>query len=203
VIANQVADLGSFFFTGSLEFAGGGLARTSTAGGGTLGRLLAGSAATPALLNPAISWSAAIPGTTIADVMTLTNTAGTAQVLSLSYDPAAVAGLLEQDTFLGWLDTQSSTWVNAVAGNAGGTSNYFSGSWADYLLANPSATPATALGTYGHDTTANTVWAVVNHNSDFSVIVVPEPGTLALAGLGLAAAFATVWRRRRTRGAGL
>ncbi len=199
VIANEIADLGSGFFGGTLAFAGGGLARMSTAGGGTLGTLLAGSAATPADLNPAISWSAEIAGTTIADVMSLTNTAGTAQVLSLTYDPTGVAGLSEQDTFLAWLNPQSSTWVNAVVGNTDGTAGYFSGSWADFVGVNPGATPSTALGTYGHDTTTNTVWAVVNHNSDFSVVAVPEPGTLALAGFAAAAAAAGMLHRRRRR----
>ena len=32
---------------------------------------------------------------------------------------------------------------------------------------------------YGADGTAGTVWAVTNHNSDFTVIVVPEPGLAA------------------------
>lgn len=199
VIANAITNLGSGSFAGALAFAGGGIARTSTAGGGSQGTLLAGSAATPANLNPALAWSAAVPGTTIADVLSLTGTGGTAQVLSLSYDPAAVTGLPVQDVILGYRDMQLSGWRNAVAGNSGGTTSFFSGSWAEFLLANPGATPTTALGTYGHDAASDTVWAVINHNGDFSVVVVPEPGALVLAGLGTAAVAAGVrLRRRRT-----
>ena len=43
----------------------------------------------------------------------------------------------------------------------------------------------------------NTAWAVVNHNSEYaSIIVVPEPGALSLAGVGLALVCWTAARRR-------
>jgi autotransporter-associated beta strand protein len=199
VIANEVTDLGSGFFAGSLEFAGGGLARTSTAGNATLGTLLAGSAGAAELLNPAIAW---LPQTsaTASDIMQLTGTAFVPQVLSLSYAPG-LAPAAAQDVYLGWFDPASTSWVNAIDGNFGGASSFFQGSWGDYLAATPGATPASALGVYGHDPASSTVWAVVDHNSDFAVIVVPEPGTLALAGLGLTVAIATGLRHRR-RGAG-
>ena len=59
---------------------------------------------------------------------------------------------------------------------------------------------STAVGVYGHDSATRTVRAVIDHNSDFAVVVVPEPGTLALAGLGLAAATALLRRHRAAWG---
>lgn len=194
IIANAITDLGTGSFLGSLDFAGGGLLRTSTAGGTTRGILIAGSDGASVTLNPAIGWSAQTSATA-SDIYQLSNTSGTAQVLSLDYDPA-LAPPSSQDIFLAWFDTVATEWVNAVDGNSSGTPSFFSGSWDDFLTANPSATPTTALGTYGHDTAANTVWAVIDHNSDFSVVVVPEPATLGLMGVaGLVAGW--VLRRRR------
>ncbi len=42
---------------------------------------------------------------------------------------------------------------------------------------------STIMGYWGVDTTAHETWAVLDHNSQFAVV--PEPGTLLLAGLGL------------------
>jgi len=56
IIANDITDLGTGSFLGSLDFAGGGLLRTSTAGGSTQGILIAGSDGASVTLNPAIGW---------------------------------------------------------------------------------------------------------------------------------------------------
>ena len=77
-------------------------------------------------------------------------------------------------SYLGWFDALSGQWVNAVVGNTGGVPLFVQGAWqAGY-----------GLGTYGVDTTNDTVWAVVNHNSEFAVV--PEPGAsmMMLAALG-------------------
>jgi len=50
-------------------------------------------------------------------------------------------------------------WKNATAFNTGGTQKFILGPWKDTY----------ALGTYGIDTASGTVWAVLNHESDFVV----------------------------------
>ncbi len=52
------------------------------------------------------------------------------------------------------------------------------------------------VGQYGVDTSAGTAWVVTDHNSQF--VIVPEPGTLALAAAGLAGG---IWYLRRRRAA--
>ncbi len=84
------------------------------------------------------------------------------------------------DSFLGWLDPATNQWVNAVDGNIGGTA-FFAGDQAYNPLTD------FVLGTYGVDTANNTVWAVINHNSEFAAI--PEPAPCALLALGGAAVF--------------
>ncbi len=90
-------------------------------------------------------------------------------------------------SFLGWLDPNTNEWVNAVLGNIGGTVQ-FAGDHAydagsDFIL-----------GRYGVDTTNKTVWAVLNHNSDFAAAI-PEPTTMAMLALG--GGLLTLRRRKR------
>jgi hypothetical protein len=92
-------------------------------------------------------------------------------------------GSVSADSFLGWYDPASMLWVNAVQGNFGGT-NFFAGDHAYQ--------PATdfSLGTWGVDTAGGTVWAVLNHNSDFAVTgtaAVPESGSGMLLFVGVTA----------------
>lgn len=66
---------------------------------------------------------------------------------------------------------------NAIDGNLGtnvGLANV-QGSW-------EAAGSPMDLGAWGVDTTTHTVWAVIDHNSQFSVI--PEPTTMGLLILG-------------------
>lgn len=94
---------------------------------------------------------------------------------------------VDANSFLGWWDSSTNTWVNAVNGNFGGIA-FFAG--------NRAYTPADfQLGTYGVDTANGAVWAVLNHNSDFAAAAIPEPSTWALIGAGLTAL--AVIRRRR------
>ena len=132
----------------------------------------------------------------IGDVLAFTRTITTDPfVLQLSYSEAAAIGAYgsESFVFLGW--NNGGTWVNAVAGNTGnnaiGAQQGFSGSFA-LFQSTYGSTISSYLGAWGRDTTANTVWAVLNHNSEFATV--PEPSTyvLLLGGLGLLA-----WLRRR------
>lgn len=181
----------------SMSLAGGAISRGSSVGS-TVAEIVAGSVGNAVSLAPVMSWAAGTPGTTYSDVLSLTNTSGVAQVLSMTFDPTG----LDQDTInsleLGWFDTGSQDWVAAIDGNSSGTPTFFSGSWADYLAANPTATPTTALGVYGRDTATNTAWAVIDHNSDFAVVAVPEPSAVALAaGLAGLPVLLRLLRRRR------
>lgn len=98
------------------------------------------------------------------------------------------------DSFLAWYNPSSMAWVNAVEGNHGGT-NHFNGIGA--------YDPETDfhLGTWGVDVSDGTVWAVLNHNSDFAInsfAAVPESASY---GIGIAALLggAILLRRHRTR----
>ncbi|NQW48273.1 MAG: hypothetical protein HQ464_10980, partial [Planctomycetes bacterium] len=127
----------------------------------------------------------------VSDVVDLTTpTAANPFVLQMNYDPADLPdGATENSLFLGWADpNQGGTFVNAGFGNsdAGAFSQFVAGAW------NPSfATP----GYFGLDTQANTVWAVIDHNSDFAVVVVPEPHGMLWAAAGLAMAVIRLRRR--------
>lgn len=99
---------------------------------------------------------------TISDVLSLWGMAdlGAASTdtfaLSLSYDDAAFKGGL----FGLCYRDQNGSWVNAVNGNVDNSNPMF---------INGPYNPSYPLGAYGVDTAAKTVWAVINHNSDFAV----------------------------------
>ncbi len=129
-------------------------------------------------------------GLVASDVVDLvTPTTSNAFVLQLSYDPADVpAFATEADLLLGWADPgQGGEFVNAVLGNSdgGAFSQFVTGAWNSSY-----ATP----GYFGLDTQTNTVWAVIDHNSDFAVIIVPEPQALGWVAVTLAIG---LWRLRR------
>jgi hypothetical protein len=180
-----------------------GLGITSVAPRGTSATIEAGSAGAGRTV--AMGFTAA-PGDGFfaSDVLTLTGTAGDAIVLSLTYDPAALGGMPAGSLFVGWLDTRSGSpsenaWVNAILGNSGDLVSLptaYAGSWSAYQTAFSIASPAAALGAWGVDLNSGTVWAVVDHNSQFAAV--PEPAAWLVAGVGLSAV--AVCRRRRRRG---
>lgn len=101
-------------------------------------------------------------------------------VLQMNYSPLAVeagtglselgaaeAGLIQMDYLDEGPDNQ---WENAVFGNLGSSNDHFVGvgTWSG----------DTTLGDWGVNASNHTVWAVLDHNSQFAVT--PEPSTLTL-----------------------
>ena len=91
---------------------------------------------------------------------------------------------VDADSFLAYLDANGE-WVNAVFGNSGGASHFVAGAYDSALDFH--------LGYYGVDATTHSVWAVINHNSDYSAV--PEPATNGLLVFALGAVAAgCYWR---------
>lgn len=167
---------------------------TSDLDGGvdTTARIAAGASPTLLTLTTSFSATSAAANDEIrrSDIYAFAGTGSELYVLELSFAST------EEDSYLGWLD--GGQWVNATAGNTGNNATgdmlNYQGTFADFQLEYGN-TLGSYVGAYGVDISGGvtTTWAVLNHNSDFSVI--PEPGTLALFSLGLA----TLGLRRRSR----
>jgi len=79
--------------------------------------------------------------------------------LSLSYDRRRVRPFQLEKGLVGLVTRdENGRWVNAVDKNMGGTKRFVLGPY----------TPGYGLGTYGIDTKARTVWAVINCTGDFA-----------------------------------
>jgi hypothetical protein len=135
--------------------------------------------------------------------------------LQMTYDSTALNG--DESVLAGggliclaWLNTSlnqpNGLWQNATAGNfgtgvPGDVFQNVQSSW-DAFAAAHSITDANVgdfLGSYGVDIVHHQVWAVVNHNSQFSVV--PEPSSLILFVIGgLAMGGLALGRRRRVHG---
>jgi len=78
--------------------------------------------------------------------------------LAMSYDGTGLtdAEIVDGNFCLAALDA-TGKWSNAVDANVGGTKKFVKGPW----------TSGAALGSYGVDTATKTVWAVINHNSEY------------------------------------
>lgn len=187
------ATSGTAELTSGTSLSGFGL--TSNTGANTTAELIGGSAGsnTTIAMNFNATSSAVNDADRVSDVVELTGLDGNLFVLQLSYDE--IAG--ESGLQLGWFD--GTAWVLASTDNNGNNADglqlAYSGSFADFQAANGTDL-SDYIGAYGVDTAANTVWAVLNHNSEFAVVV-PEPSTYALLGLGLGA----LWMLRRKKAA--
>jgi hypothetical protein len=80
--------------------------------------------------------------------------------LSLSYDPSIVSS--HQSGSFGLVVKDGDHWTLAATKNAGGVvPRFVAGPWSDSY----------DLGTYGVDTSTNTVWAVINKGGDFAAAI--------------------------------
>ena len=150
----------------------------------------------------------------VSDVANVTGMTGVF-VLQSDYDENAIIytnpnyseELLATDDwlYLGWFepgaggkDPQAAEWVHATEGNStvGSSAVFnFQGSWDDFIAiyTDYDTNLAAYLGSYGVDIDDNTVWAVLDHNSAFSVV--PEPVTMSFL---LCGALALLIHRRRS-----
>lgn len=192
---------GSAAIGAGASFAGLGI--VSAAARGTVAAIEAGTAGTSRTVAMGFT-TAPGAGFFASDVLTLTGTSGDAIVLSLTYDPSALGSLAAESLFVGWLDTRpgspsENSWVNAVLGNSSNLvtrETGYAGSWTDYQTAFSVASPAAAVGAWGVDAAARTVWAIVDHNSQFAAVPEPEAWLPAAAGLLLAARYRRACGRR-------
>ncbi|MFH0729870.1 MAG: metallophosphoesterase [Pseudomonadota bacterium] len=88
---------------------------------------------------------------------TAESTQGDIYSLSLTYDPKKIRPSQIMSGKLGLATKAGTHWVNAVDMNTGGSKIFKYGPWRESY----------ALGTWGVDPSARTVWAVVNHDGDF------------------------------------
>ena len=173
----------------------GGFTLANTTGHHTTVSLLGGTAGSGQLVNS--TFIAAPTGTFVSDAVTLSGTGSDLHVVQLSYDPTAVtvAGLNANNLILLWLNSATQTWTNSVNGDSdgGAAQQGFLGAY----------NPATefVLGDYGVDTTNDTVWAVVDHNSEYvaGAIPAPEPSAwvMMLGSVGLLTGFKRFGRRSK------
>lgn len=106
--------------------------------------------------------------TTASDILTLwgmssglgTSTTDT-YALSLSFSSTGLTTAQLQSGSIGLATVDANgNWTNAVNQNFGGTKKFVFGAY----------DPSYPLGTYGVDTTRNSVWAVINYNSSFAAV---------------------------------
>ena len=162
---------------------------TDFAGMGTTVQLLGGTASVNRTVLTSFGTG---PAGSASDDVNVSGTISDTYVLELSYSQAAAVAAPGGPSALQlqWLDPNTGQWENAIDGNTGGTPTFVNGAYNPAVDFN--------LGTYGVDTTNDVVWAVIDHNSQFSVdSQVPEPGSLMLLSAGLTGLLGGIRFRRR------
>lgn len=124
-------------------------------------------------------------GIRASEVFTLSGTNADIFALQIAIDSVSTSH------FLGWVE--DGVWVNAVDGNSATGSSALQGFLGSYAAAEVSAT-ADFLGSWGVDTDTDSVWAILDHNSEFAVI--PDPPAMALL-FAVCTLAITALRRRR------
>ena len=119
--------------------------------------------------------------TSVSDGVDFSGTVTDMFVLQLSFDEAAVlaAGLTDASLHMEWLDPSDGTFKDAYLGDSDGGAAHqqFVGAYLGGL--------EFQLGNWGVDPVSHTIWAVLDHNSEFVVgSIVPEPASAVLLGLG-------------------
>ena len=103
----------------------------------------------------------------VSDVANITGTGGDTHVVQMSYNPSSIANGSNSPT-LAWYN--GSIYQAANFGNTGGTATEYTGAY------NPATAGENALGSYGINTTNDTVWAVVNNGSGNFAVMQRIPG---------------------------
>ena len=115
------------------------------------------------------------------DVLTLDGLDGTSFMLKMDAVIPQNLGLVASDIYIGWKDPADETWKRAGIGNHaadGSLAGFHEGTHLDFLAAHGGWNPVTMLGAYGTDLATGEVWAVVDHNSEFSLRGIPEEAVI-------------------------
>jgi|GEM_PF-3128765 len=117
------------------------------------------------------------------NVLSLDGLNGTSFLLVMYTDiPANVD---PRDFYIGW--DNEGVWTLATEGNIapdGSLAAFHAMSYQSFLDNNGGWNPVSMLGAYGTDVATGQVWAVVDHNSSFQIMSVPEPSSWLLLTLG-------------------
>jgi len=167
-----------------------GLGTIATTGHGTVAQLLDGTSSGDKTVT--MKFNSGTPqfqtNFTTGDTLSLMGTNNEIVVLQLTYDPSTLpAGTNERDLFLSWIDPSDNSLLNAIDENSDHTED-------QQIFGAYDPNQDFHLGYYGVDVESHTVWAVIDHNSNFTVAAAPEPTSAALA---LCGALPLLMRRRR------